>query len=255
MMFVISKSPRWMIKMLRNIPIHGSKLDEIYVCLYLTDNKHDWEEFKWFWAPNSIETRSFRKVNKSHPRLLQSFSLPRIKTAFCKNQSSLKANMKPLCVCARACVRAFVFYSCLSLSHLSPKIPGNRCDFPPDYTPQLFNTFEDKQDCRVSHLAVSPPPPPSVEATWLWACWDDSWVEASGLDVCRNPASQFLSLAVGPLCVTHSAALCVPQSQYEDDHVAGPPLGKEGEAPWEVRGWRYVLSLRSCSTQAYISPY
>lgn len=96
MMFVISKSPRWLIKMLRNIPIHGSKLDEIYVCLYLTDNKLDWKEFKWFWAPNSIKTRSFRKVNKSHPRLLQSFSLPCIKTGFCKNQSSLKTNMKPL---------------------------------------------------------------------------------------------------------------------------------------------------------------
>lgn len=45
------------------------------------------------------------------------------------------------------------------------------------------------------------------------------------------------------------AALCAPQSQYQDDHVVGPPLGEEGEAPWEVWGWRYV----GCSwcTQAY----
>lgn len=54
------------------------------------------------------------------------------------------------CVCMQACV----FYSYLALSHLSPKISEDHCDFPPDYTPQLFNTFEDKRVCRVSHSEV-----------------------------------------------------------------------------------------------------
>lgn len=60
----------------------------------------------------------------------------------------------PVCACAEARV-------CLALSHLSLKISADHCDFPPDYTPQLFNTFEDKRVCRVSHsqLFFFPPPP------------------------------------------------------------------------------------------------
>lgn len=54
------------------------------------------------------------------------------------------------------------FYSYLALSHLSLKISEDHCEFPPDYTPQLFNTFEDKRVCRVSHsegFFFSPTPP------------------------------------------------------------------------------------------------
>ncbi len=56
--------------------------------------------------------------------------------------------LKRLCihasVCVCVCVQACVFYSYLALSHLSLKISKDHCDFPPDYTPQLFNMFEDK---------------------------------------------------------------------------------------------------------------
>lgn len=60
-----------------------------------------------------------------------------------------------LCVCvyARVCMNACAceFYAYLALSHLSLEISEGHCDFPTDYTPQLFNTFEDKRVCRVSH--------------------------------------------------------------------------------------------------------
>lgn len=41
----------------------------------------------------------------------------------------------------------------------------------------------------------------------------------------------------------------LPQPQYQDDHLVGPPLGKEGEAPGEVRGRRYVGGPRHSSIQ------
>ncbi len=53
--------------------------------------------------------------------------------------------------CTHVCVQACMLYSYLALSHLSLKISEDHCDFPPDYTPQLFNTFEDKRVCHVSH--------------------------------------------------------------------------------------------------------
>lgn len=60
-----------------------------------------------------------------------------------------------MCVCTYMHVflraRACVFYSYLAVSYLSLKISEDHCDFPPDYTPQLFSTFEDKRVCHVSH--------------------------------------------------------------------------------------------------------
>lgn len=55
---------------------------------------------------------------------------------------------------ASVCVHDFVFYSHFALSYLSLKISEDHCDFPADYTLQLFNTFEDKWVCHVSHHMV-----------------------------------------------------------------------------------------------------
>lgn len=53
-------------------------------------------------------------------------------------------------------------------------------------------------------------------------------------------ASAAVSLLAQVLCWFFADALCAPQSQHQDDHMVGSPLGEEGEAAWEVWGWRYV---------------
>lgn len=174
---------------------------------------------------------------------------------------------------ASVCVHDFVFYSHFALSYLSLKISEDHCDFPADYTLQLFNTFEDKWVCHVSHHMVFFSPLWKGHLTINTVIWQlniKQWIRCllinwvilctracyTGEYGCRFSCcdTSFLLAACASAVVSLFSEVftedsswllffCTPQSQYQDNHVAGPPLGKEGKAPWEVRGWRYVYSF------------
>lgn len=70
-------------------------------------------------------------------------------------RSSKQTSLRGLyCMCVLLCYKLVLCYSYLARSHLSLKIWKDHCDFPADYTPQLFNTFEGKWVCHVSHSEV-----------------------------------------------------------------------------------------------------
>ena len=135
---------------------------------------------------------------------------------------------------------------------------------------------------HIQRVFFLPPAPPSlwkghvtmntVKVTAEWSPADEMFVDDSGNLLCTRahstgriwpwpllfffcrplvPQQQlflffffFFLLALVFVVDIYWLPLCAPQPQYQDDHVVGPPLGKEGEAAREVRGRRYVRGPR-----------